>query len=312
VGVKILSPFDNADETEALIEAGADELYGGVEPPNWKAGIVSSSQRTFDSAHFSSEEEFARATAIASGRGARVSITLNAPMYERKMQPALVALAKRAESWGVNGAVVADPSLILALREAGVSMELTLSTMAGAMNAADFNFYRTLGITRAVLPRHLTIYEVKSIIAASPGITFESFILIGKCPNEEAHCSFQHTSPDKRWPCEISYDLKHYNNQLFERHPFKLYLNNWSGCDRRFACGICAIHHLIEAGVEVLKLVGRGGPSAGKIANVKLVKRFLDDRALTTDDALDAYRERFGRECSPLICYYPEFHPVRR
>jgi len=310
--VKILSPFDNLSETAALIEAGADELYGGVEPPNWKAGIVSSSQRTFDSAHFSSEDEFASAVKLASSVGARVSITLNAPMYEKRMQPALVALAKRAEEWGVKGVVVADPSLILALKDGGVALELTLSTMAGALNAADFAFYNALGIARAVLPRHLTISEVKKIVDASPGITFESFILVGKCPNEEAHCSFQHTSADKRWPCEIDYNVKNYNNQLFEGHPFIDYLNSWRGCDRRFACGLCAIHPLIDAGVGVLKLVGRGGPSAGKVENVRLVKRFLEDRELTQADALSAYNERFGRSCSPLICYYPEFHPSRR
>ena len=54
-------------------------------------------------------------------------------------------------------------------------------------------------------------------------------------------------------------------------------------------------------------MVGRGGPTAGKIANVKLVARFLavgSDR----EKARAAYEERFGRPCSDEVCYFPELN----
>ena len=60
-----------------------------------------------------------------------------------------------------------------------------------------------------------------------------------------------------------------------------------------------------DIGVKVAKLVGRGGPTSGKVANIKLVKRFLEG-GLTRENAKVAYFERFGTSCSPEVCYFPE------
>lgn len=300
----LLSPFDNLEETLPLIEAGADELYGGVLPDDWVSGRLSPNQRTFASAQFSSEKEFAKAVALAASRKVPVYLTMNAPLNPPEIQKKLLGLAKRAADYGVKGVIAGDPGFIVKIREAQIPLEITLSTMAGALNASAFEFFAGLGASRAVLPRHLTLGETKEITAALPNLTFEAFVLVGKCPNEEAHCFFQHTAPDKRWPCEIEQRV-----DAADGNPLKERFRRWSSCDRRFSCGLCAIRPLIERGVAVQKLVGRGGPTAGKVANVKMVRRFIDNPALGRAEALEAYASRFGRECDPLICYYPELHP---
>ncbi len=61
-------------------------------------------------------------------------------------------------------------------------------------------------------------------------------------------------------------------------------------------------------GVGFLKIVGRGGPTAAKVANVALVHRFRDGSAPPAR-VREAYREHFGRACRPLVCYLPELHP---
>jgi hypothetical protein len=44
------------------------------------------------------------------------------------------------------------------------------------------------------------------------------------------------------------------------------------------------------------------------VANVELVARF--SRQPDSAAARECYRERFGRDCDPLVCYYPEFVSV--
>ncbi|MBI5015144.1 MAG: U32 family peptidase [Deltaproteobacteria bacterium] len=305
----ILSPFDRPEEVEPLVRAGAHELYGGVRPEGWKGSILSANQRTFSSAQVSSEGAFAESVAEAARRGARTHLVLNAPLYDPSAYRVLMGLAERASKWGAAGVIVGDPGLLLRLREARLPLEVTLSTLAGAMNRAAFGFLGRWGITRAVLPRHLTLAEIGAIVECHCEILFEAFVLIGKCPNEEGYCTFQHVSPTQRWPCEVFYELSCVAGPpLSGAHPCSQWHASWREADRRLGCGLCALETLRRLGVRALKLVGRGGPTAGKVANVRLVAEVLRTR-LSPDQCRRAYEERFDRPCHPLTCYFPELHP---
>lgn len=307
--MRILSPLDRLDEVGTLIDAGADELYGGVIPDGWAHRNLLVNQRAFASAQFPSEADFAAAVREAAARHVPVHLTLNAPLYDPSLYPDLLALAERAASWGTAGLVVGDPGMLSRLAARRLPLEITLSTLAGTLNRHALAFHRALGLSRAVLPRHLTLAEVGSLVDSAPDLLFEVFILVGKCPNEEAHCTFQHVSPAKRWPCEIAYDyLTEEGECAAGDHPRVAWARRWERVDRRMGCGVCAIPELRRLGVEVLKLVGRGGPTEGKAANVRFVRRFAEADA-SRDQALAAYAERFGRPCDPLVCYFPQLHP---
>lgn len=313
--MKILSPLDRPEEVEPLVEAGAAELYGGVQPRCWASRALSANQRTFASAQFASEEAFAEAVGRARALGAAVHLVLNAPLYDPAAYADLLDLAERAAGWGAAGVIAGDPGLLLRLREAALPLEVTLSTLAGTLNAASFRLFRSLGVQRAVLPRHLTLSEMGAAVAGNPDLAFEAFVLIGKCPNEEAWCSFQHVSPSGRWPCEIPYELRSASGgDLPGAHPLARWHASWRGADRRLGCGLCALGDLGRLGVRYAKLVGRGGPTANKVANVRLVAAFLAG-GRSPIDARRAYEERFGRPCHPLVCYAPELgfpvHPVK-
>jgi putative protease len=310
--LRILSPIDRAGEVEPLCQAGADELYGGVVPDGWRSHGISPNQRTFAEAQFSSEASFAEAVAAAKKLGVGFHLALNSPLYPHDKYPELLALAERSAAWGVQSLIVGDLGLLLRLHERKIPIAVTLSTMAGALNRSAVDFYRDLGVRRIVLPRHLCLDEMAALVAHAPDIEFEAFALIGKCPNEEAFCSFQHTSPVKRWPCEIPYrlTLAESGKAPPAGHPLVRWHRGWAEADRRFGCGLCAIDRLQEMGVHLLKLVGRGGPTEGKVANIRLVRRFVEE-GVDREKARQAYKERFGRECTSYICYFPELHPDR-
>lgn len=303
-GFKLLVPFDRPGEATALGAAGATELYGGVQPEGWHQTRLSATQRTFAAAHFPSETRFAEAVAEARAAGLPVHLTLNAPLYDPTSIQRLVALAERAVAWGITGVIVGDLGLLARLHAGQLPLAVTLSVLAGAWNQQSVAFFRRFGVRRVVLPRHLHLDELGAIVAAHPGVEFEAFVLVGKCPNAEALCTFQHTASDGRWPCEIPYRLHSAGVSLPADHPVARYQRRWQSCDRRLACGLCAVPELARLGIRTLKVVGRGGATAAKVANVELVARFA--RGEDPREARAAYRARFGRACDRLICYYPD------
>ena len=308
--VKVLSPIDSSCEVEALIDAGADELYGGLLPSGRSSDAVPVNRRSFAGAQFPDSHDFAAAVAVAKGRGIPFHLALNAPFYAPARLEEILGLATEAITFGVSGFIVAAPGLIKRLKTEHPEAIITLSTLGGAMNAEANLHYAELGADRAVLPRHLSLDEMASIVEAVPGLSFEAFVLIGKCMNEEAFCTFQHISPEKRWPCEIPYE--YYEGDSPE--PSAGGMAAIAGrralmqFDRRMGCGLCAVPRLVRMGVGTLKLVGRGGPTAGKVANIKLARKILAESDCGKLDARADYIARFGRPCGEPVCYFPEIY----
>lgn len=316
--VRIISPIDNLAEADLLLDAGAEELYGGWVPAEWEEKyslLASINQRTFAGAQLSSYEDLAEVVARAHGRGRTFSLTLNAPYYTDEQVPMLLDYVDRAVEAGVDGVILADIGMLRLLRRRHPNLEYHASTLAHLMNSGAVRFYAEQGVSRVVFPRHLTIAEMAQVTAKVPEVRFDAFMLVGKCPNTEGLCTFHHSSPDKIWPCEIPYVIRP------EHEPASPALlaamerqDSWSKTNRRHGCGLCAVPHLKGAGIYGLKLVGRGAPAVQKVRNVLLVKDFLalseseGDFSIYRKKAREAHARRFGTPCSPNVCYYPEFY----
>jgi putative protease len=314
--MRIISPVDNLKEARLLLQAGADELYGGYIPDEWSEYDLAASlnQRTFSSAQIASEQELAEIIALVHGHERRFSLTLNAPFYTDEQLPLLLEYVDQMVALGIDSLILADPGLLRLLKKRHASVEYHASTLAHLTNSGAVRFMAEQGIQRVVLPRHLSVADMAATIKQVPEVSCDAFLLVGKCPNTEGLCTFHHSSPEKIWPCEIPYDIA----PLAERHSSRLQhamqrQGSWSETNRRHGCGLCAIPHLREAGVHGLKLVGRGAPAAQKVRNVTLTKDFLALAESFTDFAeyqrlaMVAHRERFGAACHQNICYYPEF-----
>ncbi|RME40194.1 MAG: hypothetical protein D6794_02645, partial [Deltaproteobacteria bacterium] len=254
--MRLISPVDKLEDVEALIAAGADELYGGVVPPQWQGYglLASTNQRTFAGAQFDSLEDFLAAVQKARAAEVPFFLTLNSPFYTDDQHPLLFDLIERAAGAGLAGVILADPGLLRELKDRFGGLQYHASTLAHLGNAGAVRFYRRLGIDRIVLPRHLSVAEMAEVVRDVPEVAFDAFLLVGKCPNTEGLCTFHHSSPDKIWPCEIPYEIK----PLTENSSTGLIAavnrqQSWSHSNRRHGCGLCAIPHLKKAGVAGLK-----------------------------------------------------------
>lgn len=317
--MKIISPVDNAREAPGLLEAGANELYGGYVPTNWQRrfGLLASvNQRTFAGAQIDSYAGLCQVVASCREVGAEFALTLNAPFYTDEQWPLLLDYVAEAVDAGVGSIILADPGLLRRLKEHFPRLHYHASTLAHLGNSAALKFYQRLGIDRAILPRHLTLAEMQHIRQAVPDLPCDAFLLVGKCPNTEGLCSFHHSSPDKIWPCEIPYEIEPL------RPPASTNLTevmakqaSWSQTDRRHGCGLCAIPALRQAGFDGLKLVGRGAPTRRKLANISLVVELLRRASENYDSvryqqaAMASHQRIFGVSCNENVCYYPELFP---
>ncbi len=313
--MRLLSPVDNLAETPGLLQAGADELYGGYVPPEWTERyslLASLNQRTFASAQIASEAELAEIIKLTHGSGKTFALTLNAPFYSDEQLPLLLDYVDTMVGLGVDGLILADLGLLRLLRGRHPQVELHASTMAHIGNSGALRFYAQLGVKRAILERHLTVAEMSAIAAAVPEVRCDAFLLVGKCPNTEGLCTFHHVSPERVWACELPYRIEPLQPPSAALTAAMARQASWSATDRRHGCGLCAIPLLRQGGIDGLKLVGRGAPAAQKVRNLVLAGEFLqlaesiNDFAEYRRQARIAHRRRFGAGCHQNICYYPE------
>ena len=161
--MKVSVPTNRAEEVEELIKEGADELYCGVTWEEWaeEYTIAAANRRANKSSNLSSFDELRRITDTAHSCDVPVSFCVNEHYYTQEQYPLLQRYLQMAIEAGVDSLMIADPALLLTLRETlGVDIPITISTGGATFNSETARFYRDLGASRITLPRHLTIGEI--------------------------------------------------------------------------------------------------------------------------------------------------------
>ncbi len=313
--MKILAPADSLDEVRPLIDAGADELYGGFIPPEWEEAygeVGSINKRTFQAAQFATLDELSQAIEVSHGMGVRFFQTLNNDFYTPRQMPAVLKFAKGAAAIGVDGLLVADLGLILELSKLDIPLELHLSILSAVLNSQAALYFKDLGVTRVVLDRTLTTQETAKVIANVPGLEFEAFVMYGKCPNIEGFCSFfHHEDPDHVWPCGRACELTPVPNDKAAAQAAVAAQSGWADAVRGNACGLCGVYDLMKAGLTAAKIAGRGRKTEHKLAAIAALKTVRDLTAMgasrvdVVKTARASHERLFELPCSPYECYFP-------
>lgn len=192
--MRILSPVRNAEEVKAVSEAGADEVYCGFLPADWKgvySNVASPNRREWKSANILGQASLEAVLQQAHQSGVRVFLALNA-LYTKEQYPLLLRQIDVFEKLKPDALIVADTGLLSFLRKKHPHIEIHVSTGGTVFNAAAALFYRDLGVKRIVFPRHIRIEEAARIVQQCPGVEFEMFVLNSGCKNIDGFCTFQH------------------------------------------------------------------------------------------------------------------------
>lgn len=300
VRIRVAAPLGSADEVEMLVGAGAGELYAGLVPPGWiekLSGANWPNRRMPGRGNLSSYEDLTDATRRSHDLGVPLALTLNAPAYDKAAIAEALELAYRAAEIGVDALIVADPGLLHALHVRGPAVSLRVSSVAAVHNVEAARFFTSFGVDRIILPRHVSLAEVRDLCAALPEVSFEAFVLNDQCPFEEGHCFTRHglgglpvfcQDPAPRRVIDalrgeplVGPELTAWNQH--DRH-HREWLDACSGYGGapgkhgvpRGACGLCALPALLAAGVRTVKVVGREASAHRKFRSVQIVRRILN------------------------------------
>ena len=336
--IKILSPISHFDEVEDVIAAGADELYCGILLDDWRNRYTVSAslnRRQEDnpllgtSPHFKSFKELKESVELAHSHSVPVILTLNEHYYSQDQYSYLQPYVDKAVEAEVDAFIVGDSAFIICLRERGIEIPLHISTAGTTFNSETVKFYQELGASRIILPRHLTIEEIESIVSEAPAIEIEAFILNSRCANIDGFCTFQHGLADlfidqkvkEQYlnACMLTYNVSVYGDTIGELDSItkgKISWERqsiWSGLhiDDR-PCGACALYEFSQIGLHGVKIVGRQNSKSKKVKDIRFIHtliNFLSEKNSSKEEfrkyARRLYQETYKWPCLVFKCYYP-------
>ncbi|MBP6718985.1 MAG: U32 family peptidase, partial [Rhodoferax sp.] len=177
--MELVCPAGSLPALKAAIDHGADCVYLGFRD--------ATNARNFAGLNF---DEAAIATGIryAHDRGRKVLLALNT--YPQVASPEVWHRAiDRAADSGVDAVILADPGLMGYALKHHPQLRLHLSVQGSATNFEAINFYHQhFGISRAVLPRVLSLTQVEQVMDKTP-VEIEVFGFGSLCVMVEGRCA---------------------------------------------------------------------------------------------------------------------------
>ncbi len=313
--MRIAAPISSVAELEMLLECGADELYCGLNTPEWEAAFGGAwwmNRRSPRGANIPSWEELQGIVAGAHAARVPVHVTLNAPFYPAAALSRLLDLAQRLTGdLGVDGLIVSDLNLIARLAEANPpTADLHLSSLGACTNSRAAVFYASLGVKRIILPRQLRISEVERIVTdgrIGRRLEFEIFAVNDGCYFEEGLCQTSHAvgSPF----CLTDWDVRAHRpgggrgkisaaEMARHRKALREYLWYQNNCGSSMEesgvpngpCSLCWFAHFRDWGIASVKIVGREASFYRKMRSLQLVRAVMDEvRSGATRDAVAGF-----------------------
>jgi U32 family peptidase len=176
---EILAPAGDRHSFLAAIAAGADAIYCGLK--HFSARM--------EAGNFS-VGELASLTALAREKQVRVHVAMNGLLKPGEMEQAGRLLHRLAAHVRPHALILQDLGILALARQAGLDAEMHLSTLANVSFARALPLVRsTLGVDRVILPRELTVDEIRAVCAAAPpGIELEVFVHGALCYAVSGRC----------------------------------------------------------------------------------------------------------------------------
>lgn len=282
--VELMSPAGDFAALSAALRSGADAIYFGVGELNMRARAAGNF----------TPEDLPKITAYCNAAHAKAYLTLNTILFDTELSDAenILSLAKTA---GVNAVIAADPAVIAMANRIGIPVHL--SVQANVCNIETVRFWAPY-CDVMVLARELSLARIGDIIDAikteeirGPSgelIRVEVFAHGALCVAFSGRCNMSlglrgtSTSANRGrcvQPCRRSYRVT--DTETGE----ELVIEGSNVMSPRDLCTVNRLDELLDCGVSVLKLEGRGR-SPDYVATVTHVYR----------EAIDAWKRGEFRE----------------
>ncbi|MBD3319312.1 U32 family peptidase [Candidatus Woesearchaeota archaeon] len=253
--VEIMAPAGSFESLTAAIKAGADSVYFGVQQLNMRAR---------SSVNFTLED-LSSIVSVCKRHGVKSYLALNTLLYDHDLQ-LMRSLCDHAKKEGVTAVIVAD---IAAMKYAhSIGLEVHSSTQLNISNIEEVEFFSQF-CDVIVLARELTLQQIKYIVdeierrdirgPSTRRVGIEVFCHGALCVAISGKCSMSLATDNasaNRGAC-IQNCRKKYRVTDDETGQ-EFVLDNEYIMSPKDLCTIGFLDKILDAGVSVLKIEGRG------------------------------------------------------
>ncbi len=239
--VELLSPAGDLECLKVAVQTGADAVYFGIDKFNARAN-----SRNFN------KEELVQAIEYAKLRGVKTHLTINILIKNDEFEDA-IKLVEYAYNAGIDAVIVQDLGLAKKIIELFPDLEVHSSTQMTIYNLDGAKEIESLGFSRCVLARELSIKEIEHI-CKNTKIDIEVFIHGALCISYSGQCLMSSMIGGRSGnrgkcagTCRLPYSLMRYG-----KVQEKGYL-----LSSKDVCTLDIIPDLIRAGVKSFKIEGR-------------------------------------------------------
>ena len=286
---ELLAPGGSIESIEAAVAGGADAVYFGLD-----SGFNARARATNISV-----ESLPELVHTLHRRGVLAYLTFNTLVFPNELAAAEKFL-REAISTGVDTLIVQDLGIARLIREISPSMPIHASTQMTLASAESIQLVAdTLGISRAILPREMSMSDIRAIHSQTP-VDLEVFVHGALCISYGGQCSASAAIGGRSanrgqcaQPCRLEYEL------IRDGHKVDL-------GEKRYLLSphdLAAYQHvpqLIDAGVVSMKIEGRL-KSPEYVGQVTRLYRMAIDHAMAgkpfhpTRETLDEIEQLFSR-----------------
>ena len=249
--VELLAPAGDMEKLQTALHFGADAVYFAGK--NYGLRAMSSNF---------TEDEMVDAIKLVHSHNKKAYVTLN--VYARNNDfEGLGDYVKYLQDIGVDAVIVSDLGVFDTVKKHAPKLEIHISTQSNTTNKYSAGFYKTLGASRVVLARELSIDEIKEIKNHNKDLELECFVHGAMCISYSGRCLLSNylTGRDSnhgecvqacRWKYFITEESRLNEPMEIQEDEKGAYILN-----SKDMCLIEYIDQIIEAGVNSLKVEGR-------------------------------------------------------
>ncbi len=174
---ELLAPAGTMKNLRYAVHYGADAVYAGM--PRYSLRV-----RNND---FSTLDKLAEGIEIVHAAGKAFFLASNVLPHNSKVKTFIddmePVIALRPDAL-----IMADPGLIMLVRERWPDVAIHLSVQANTMNYASVKFWQQLGVKRIILSRELSLDQVEEIRQECPDMELEVFVHGALCIAYSGRC----------------------------------------------------------------------------------------------------------------------------
>ena len=248
---EVLAPAGSFESMKAAVAAGADAVYMGGPKFGARAYAenpdLSGLEKAIDYLHF---------------HGRKFYLTVNTLLKEEELDTELAPFLLPLYRRGADAVIVQDPGVLAYLREHFPDLPLHASTQMTVMSPYGARLLRRLGVRRLVLPRELTLTEVREL--CEEDLEIEVFVHGALCYCYSGQCLLSSLIGGRSGnrgrcaqPCRLPYS-----------GGYPMNLKDLDSLD--------LLPELIAAGVDSLKIEGRMKSPLYTAGVVSVYRKYID------------------------------------